>query len=403
MFPAIRRTSRFWPLLATFVVIVIAACGGGDDGAATASVPADSVVDREQARPFALGFAAIPASLTDEAYVRTFDTAALHGDAIMIQRAVPWAEMAPGAAPSADTAATTARERGLLDERDLALLFAIDPWEPANRGQLAGEPPGSGFSDAAVTRAYLAYVDFVVEEYRPRWLALAVDVDQFAQARPDDVDAFETAYLAAYDRVKAVAPETQVFMTFQLEDLQGLIPWGVAHAPQWALILRFRPMLDLLAVSSFPSFIFPFAGDVPDEYYARLLAFGKPLALVPVGYASEPGRGGVTFGTVAGQQRFLQRVLDEAQGGDWELIVWLTQQDPSFASAQPFDLIERMGLLDRRSESKPAWSVWTASAQRPWVVTLPPAIDPPLGDDPQSGEEPGDTAAAETQPVPVSG
>jgi hypothetical protein len=397
MFPANRRSPRFWLLLATLMALLVAACGGGDNEAATTSEASTAVVGREQARPFALGFAAIPASLTDEAYVRTFDTAARHGDAIMIQRAVPWAEMALGAALSADTAATTARERRLLDERDLQLLFAIDPWEPANRGQLAGDAPGSGFSDAAVTQAYLAYVDFVVERYHPRWLALAIDVDQFAQARPDDLDAFEIAYLAAYDRIKAAAPETQVFVTFQLEDLQGLIPWGAAHAPQWSLILRFRPMLDLLAVSSFPSFIFPFAGDVPGEYYARLLAFGKPLALVPVGYASEPARGGVTFGTVAGQQQFLQRILDEAQGGDWELIVWLTQQDPTFASAQPYDLIERMGLLDRSSDSKPAWAVWTASAQRPWVETLPPLLDPEGGEDGEAD------AATGAEPAPVSG
>ena len=375
MFPAIRRRDHFGLLLTTFLVLLVAACGGGDDGAAPSSDTVDPVIGPDQARPFALGFAAIPASLTDEAYVRTFDAAALHGDAIMIQRAVPWAEMAPGATPSADTAATTARERKLLDDRGLELLFAIDPWEPSNRGQLAGDAPGSGFSDPAVTRAYLSYVEFVVEQYRPRWLALAIDVDQFAQARPDDLDAFETVYFAAYDRVKAVAPDTKVFVTFQLEDLQGLIPWGAAHAPQWSLILRFRPMLDLLAVSSFPSFVFPFAGDVPDEYYARLLAFGKPLALVPVGYASEPARGGVTFGTVAGQRQFLARILDEARRGDWELIVWLTQQDPTFASAQPYDLIERMGLLDRSRESKPAWPVWTDAALRPWLDVLAPALD----------------------------
>ena len=354
----------------------LASCGSDDAESPGAEMPAteseDDVppfagVGREgPPRSFAMGFLALPAQLNEASYVELFDVAAERGDLVMIQRAVPWAALAAGGAPSAEQEATIDRESALSRERGLDLLFAIDPWEPTNRGRLAGEPLGAGFDDPAVVEAYLTYVELIVERYRPRWIALAVDVDQFAAARPEQLEAFQAAYIEAYRLVKERSPETLAFLTFQLEDLQGLVPWGIDHDPQWALVIRFAPFLDLLAVSSFPSFIFPFHGDIPREYFTRLTGFGKPVAVVPVGYASEPGRDGVTFGDAAGQRDFLERLLREAEEGDWELVVWLAPQDPGFEVASPYDLVARMGLRDRVGAPKPAWEVWAAAASRPW-------------------------------------
>ncbi len=395
-----RRPRRaLTPLLALLAVALIAAACGGDSAAdaaadADAVAPAGRTFQLEESsqlgesrvtggspRPYALGFAAVPVSLSEQAYERVFDVAAQQGDLIMIQRAVPWAELAPGADLLPQTEATIERERELLAGRGLELLFAIDPWEPTDRGVLAGDAPGAGFADPAVADAFVAYAELVAERYRPRWLALAVDLDQFAQARPNDVAAFKDAYVEAYKRVKEIAPGTLVFAIFQLEDLQGLLPWGAPHPPQWALILQLKPFLDVLAVSSFPSFIFPFADDIPPQYYSRLLAFGKPLALAPTGFASEPGRGGVTFGAAVGQRRFVERLLAEAEAARWAFLVWLAPQDPRFAVAAPFDLVSRMGLRDRDGRAKPAWMVWTDQARRPW--TPPPLAEAP----PANGDE----------------
>lgn len=347
---------------------------GASAGAITARPAPDPPTRGGPPRPYALGFTATPADLTPDAYVDVFDAAALQGELIMIQRPVAWAEVRPGASLRPESVTTMAWERQLIADRDLQLLFAIDPWETADRSRLAGDAPGDGFRDAAVTRDYVAYAELVVREYRPRWLALAVDLDAVARARPDDLDAIEAAYRRAYAAVKAIAPETQVFATFQLEDLQGLLPWS-DHAPQWSLLLRFEDVLDVLAVSSFPSLIFPFASDIPETYYSRLDAFAKPIALVPGGFASVPGRGGVTFGTVRGQQQYLERVLAEAEAGAWVLVVWITPQDPSFATEAPFDLFAQMGLHAAGGAEKPAWAVWVQSAFRPWLTQPPPASD----------------------------
>ncbi len=373
--------------LAVAGLALLAACGADsnppptpteDAASAEAAAQQQPPVRSGEPRSFAMGFLALPADLTESAYVDAFDAAARDGDLIMIQRHVPWPELAPGATLSEETRVTIETELALLQERNLDLLFAIDPWNPTNRGRLAGDPPGDGFNDPAVVDAYLAYVELILERYHPRWIALAVDIDQFAAARPDQLEAFQLAYTRAYRLVKERAPETLAFPTFQLEDLQGLLPWGVPHDPQWGLLIRFRSVLDVLAVSSFPSFIFPFQADIPPEYFSRLESFGKPVAIVPSGYASEPGRNGVTFGTASGQRVFVERLLREAQLLQWELVVWVAPRDPGFAAAAPFDLINRMGLRDRNGDPKPAQLAWSAVASRPW--------QPILRDDDESGE-----------------
>ena len=373
--------------LAVAGLALLAACGADsnppptpteDAASAEAAAQQPPPVRSGELRSFAMGFLALPADLTESAYVEAFDAAARDGDFIMIQRHVPWPELAAGAALSEETRSTIETELALLQERNLDLLFAIDPWNPTDRGRLAGDAPGDGFNDPAVVDAYLAYVELIVERYHPRWIALAVDIDQFAAARPDELEAFQIAYTRAYRLVKERAPETLAFPTFQLEDLQGLLPWGVPHDPQWGLLIRFRSVLDVLAVSSFPSFIFPFQVDIPPEYFSRLESFGKPVAIVPSGYASEPGRNGVTFGTASGQRVFVERLLREAQLLQWELVVWVAPRDPGFAAAAPFDLINRMGLRDRNGDPKPSQLAWSAVASRPWQPI-------PRGDE-ESGE-----------------
>ena len=319
------------------------------------------------ARPFALGFSAVPSELTVDSHFALFDTAAAFGDAIMIQRAPPWAELAAGAVLSDETVATIESERARLDELGLELLFAIDPFELTDRARLSPGAPGDSFADPAVVDAYLRYVDLIVERYHPRWFALAVDVDQIARANPTDFDAFEAAYRRAYDRAKEQSRDTAVFATFQLEDLQGLLQWVDPHPPQWPLLQRFSDALDLIAVSTFPSFVFPFVTEIPDEYFSRLRAFEKPLALVPAGYASGPGRDGVTYGTESGQATFLSRLLTEAAAQEWELLVWLAPQDPTYATAAPYDLVAQMGLRDLADDPKDAWSAWVRDAERPWL------------------------------------
>lgn len=359
-----KRRSPWLCLLLPLMGLALAACGG-DTEHALPPTPTGAGVPRT----FAMGLSSLPPELTEESYARTFELAASAGEVILIQRTPPWQEMLTGKL-SEDTVQATQRETELAKEHDLDLFVAIDPTDPSQgRGQLADLPPelhGAGFADERVRRAFIAYAQYVAENYQPKYLALGVEINSYQQQCPEDFERFVIVYHEAYQAVKQLSPETLVFPIFQLEQLHGLLPADEPYLPQWRLISRFEPRLDLLAVSSYPSLVFAKPEQIPASYYAELAAYtDRPIAIAGMGYSSGPGANGVNEGTEEQQAAFLRRALDDAQRLAMPLVVWFASQDPTFTGEPPFDLLQHIGLKRQDGTTKPAWLVWEAAARRP--------------------------------------
>ena len=88
-------------------------------------------------RSFALGFSALPAELTDEAYAAAFDLTANYGDVVLLQRTPSWADFLPGGSLSAGLREATLRDRDAVEVRELKLFIALDPFDSSSRGKLA--------------------------------------------------------------------------------------------------------------------------------------------------------------------------------------------------------------------------------------------------------------------------
>ncbi len=356
------------PLLLQLALLAIglalAACS---DGQQTEPTPTPS--GARPTRTFALGLSSLPPEQTAESYASAFELAASAGEVILIQRVPPWAEMLAGDL-SENTVQATRREKELADEFGLDLFVAIDPTDASEgRAHLAGLPAelrGAGFADEEVRRAFIAYAQYLATNYQPKYLALGVEVNSYQQRHPEDFDQFVTLYNEAYDAVKELSPETLVFPTFQLEELLGLLPADEPYPPQWRLISRFEPRLDLLAVSSYPGLAYAGPEQIPADYYAQLESYtDRPIAIAGMGYSSGPGRNGMNDGTEDQQAAFLRRTLDVAQQLAMPLVVWFVGQDPSFTGEAPLDLMQHIGLLRQDGTAKAAWLAWEAAARRP--------------------------------------
>jgi hypothetical protein len=350
-------------LLAATVTMLLAACGGGDAGY-------DGPGTGGPARSFMMGFSTTPRELNVDAYADAFRLADEHGEIVLIQRTPPWAEFA-GDSISDETAQTTAAERRAISDHDLQLFFAIDPTDGSTgRDRLAGLPPqlaGRDFGDNDVRAAFVAYASYVALNYRPAYMALGVEMNLYFQNQQGDWDNFRTLYEAAYDAVKTISPETQVTLTFQYEDLQGILPTQDRHFADWQLIRSLDATLDLVAISTYPSFSFAAASAIPENYYTQLRAFtDKPIAIAEMGYASAAGVEGLNSGTEEDQRAFLQRVLADAERMDMPFVIWFAGWDPVFARQSPYNVFQHIGLLREDNSEKPAWEAWTDVASRPF-------------------------------------
>lgn len=318
-----------------------------------------------------LGFSSLPSERTSEAYIQAFATAAQYADVILVQRTPPWEDFMPGGHVSNATADSTRLETALLDQyRGLRLFYAIDPTDGVvQRSRLANVPPDidpqAGFTDDAVRESFVAYAAYVAKNYKPAYLALGLEVNMTYERAPEQFDAFVSLYSEAYDVVKGNSPDTKVFPTFQLEDLEGT--FGDVHPPRWELFERFRGRMDLLAISTYP-FLgeAKSAADIRTDYYSQLKQhWDGEIIISETGYASAPVEGRVTVGTEADQQAYLDRLLREADNLQFSLVVWFAALDPAFASSGATAVFRDIGLRKSDGSNKLAWTTWEEWARRP--------------------------------------
>ena len=321
-----------------------------------------------QERSFLLGLSSLPMTMSEEAYRRAFQIAGQSGEVILIQRPPAWEDFREGSTVSDETARTTQAEKMLAEELGLRFFVSIDLLEAANRDEIAlpAEWAGRSISDPEVRAAYLAYAEYMALNYKPAYMALAVEANLLYEQDRVEFEQFLEVYREAYSKVKQASPATQVFVTFQYEELLGLIPWKKGHAPRWELARLFEPQLDAFAFSSYPSFVYPRADDIPGEYYTQARhQTALPIVFAETGYASAPGPNGVNSGTEGDQARYVRRLLTDAEAMQAALLIWFAGADPTFADQPPYDLFHSIGL--RRSDGTPklALQYWQEAVGRP--------------------------------------
>jgi hypothetical protein len=356
------RAHRLLIVALSAVAVALAACGGGSSDNRQTTGPT---------RAFLMGFSSVPRELNAKAYADTFDLASRYGEMVLIQRTPPWQDFVSGASVGNDTAKTTASEKQSLADGKLKLFFAIDPTDGSTgRDRLAGLPPslsGKSFGDAAIRSAFIAYARYVALNYHPAYLALGVEMNLFYEKDKGDWDNFRSLYSQAYDEVKKISPTTRVTVTFQYEDLQGILPTSDSHFADWQLLRAFDPKLDVLAISTYPSFAFPSASAIPPNYYSQLRAFtDRPIAIAEMGYASAPGAQGVNNGTETDQKAYLERALADAGELKMPFVVWFAGWDPTFAKDSAYSVFQHIGLLRDDNSRKPAWQAWVTASKRPY-------------------------------------
>lgn len=322
-------------------------------------------------RTLRLGFSSIPPERTSDSYIQAFATAQQYADVILIQRTPPWEDFMPGGTVTKLTADSTRLETSLLKQYDrLQLFYAIDPTDGVvQRSRAANLPPSidpaDGFLDERVQESFIAYAAYVAKNYHPDYLALGVEVNMTFERAPEQFEAYLAMYNEAYDVVKGNSPDTKVFPTFQLEDLEGT--FGIVHPPRWDLLQRFAGRMDLLAISTYP-FLgeAKSAADIRPDYYSQLAShWDGEIIISETGYASAPVEGRVNVGTESDQQAYLERLLNEANDLGFGMVVWFAALDPAYASSGATSVFKDIGLRKSDGSNKLAWATWEEWARRP--------------------------------------
>jgi hypothetical protein len=335
------------------------------------SPPSPSVFDSGRT---AYGFFPTSPDVNFLSVLSTFHAIGEHGDVVLIQPPVPWDDFRNGIDGKSKGLDDIHNQVNLAWYNGLDAIFVVDPLNGLNRREFAGLPPdlaGADFSNPVVRAAFQNFALRIAKDFHPRYLGLASEINTYADAFPHDFPNFLSLYRETYQKIKAESPDTQVFVTFQWEDINNYDVTGAGRGAttKWEEIEAFEPDLDLWAISSYPFVAFSSAADIPDDYYSPLLErTKKPLAVAEGGFGSvymPPAHG-----TPQDQVLYLNSIHDQI-GKRLAFWIYLVLDDFNMDSYQSalqsqgqgdkvntLSFFSVLGLRTRNGTPKPALAVW---------------------------------------------
>ena len=341
----------------------------------TPTAPSPSVFELGRT---AYGFFPSPPEATLESVLKHFKALGEHADFVLVQQNIPWEDFESDAAGDSQKATDMRNLMTLARQEGLEAVYVVDALNGLNRSEFSGLPAGweASFANPKVRSAFTNFTLWIVREFRPRYLGLASEINTYADAHPDDFANYLSLYREVYAQVKAEAPETQIFVTFQWEDLNNLFPTAAegrkANDINWDQVEAFEPELDVWVISSYPFFVFPSGSGIPADYYAPLLArTDKPLAVAEGGFTSKPVGDGAINGAPQDQVNYLNAIHNQL--GE-RLAFWvylllddinpqayaktMTEQGMNADDLNALSYFVSVGLREFNGTPKPALAVW---------------------------------------------
>ena len=191
-------------------------------------------------------------------------------------------------------------------------------------------------------RAYLAYLDFMLALFEPRYLNLAVEVNLFFEKCPSATPALVQLINRAYAHVKAAHPDLAVFPSFQIDHLYGYAKDSCPdQSARDACFERGYAQLrdiqrDRFAMSSYPYLNGIGSPDqLPKDWFERGPRVGKERGLIAeTGWLSSALVARASSGCQqvfdfdeAQSAAYLERVLTDASRLPLELVTWWSDRD----------------------------------------------------------------------------
>jgi hypothetical protein len=323
----------------------------------------------------AYGFFPSPTEATVQSIFDIYDAMSRHADVALLQQNIPWLDFISGIGGESKAITDIANQYTLAHENGLEVIFVVDPLNGLNRREFYGLPPGwdASFANPEVRTAFTNFTLRIVREFHPSYLGLASEINTYQDTHPDDFENYLSLYRSVYDLIKAEAPQTKVFVTFQWEEMNNLIPdvaQGEPFEVNWHQMEQFEPSLDVWTISSYPFIIFQSEEDIPSDYYSTLLGHtSRPIAVAEGGFSSENV---LSFsGTPQCQVDYLNAIHTQIGGDRLAFWIYLLLADFNMESytevliqqghgndAPTLGIFAAVGLCGSDFTPKPALVVW---------------------------------------------
>jgi len=356
-----------------FLTLCLAALACGSS--APAPIPTLQSSPYDLARTL-YGFFPSPPEVSLQSVIDTYRAIGRHADVVLLQQNIPWNDFVASPDAASRNITDIHNQYLLAHQNGLEVVFVVDPLNGLNRREFQGLPAGweASFANPKVRSAFTNFTLRILREFHPKYLGLASEINTYADTHPVDFQDYLSLYNMVYDLVKAESPETEVFVTFQWEELNNLIPQvaagRVARRINWDQVEVFEPRLDVWAISSYPFVVYPSGADIPADYYTPLLSrTSKPLVVAEGGFPSTDI--GPFHGTPRDQVDYLNAIHSQIGGDRLAFWIYLLINDFNLnsyakimnrngqgADIDTLGMFASVGLTTADRAAKPALEVW---------------------------------------------
>lgn len=318
-----------------------------------------------------MGFSANPPKATTASAIATIDAWSPRADAAIMHISVPYKALLSGTTPTTYVNTVNVPLANYYRGKGFPLAITVDVTDGLNRSAEAPElvELGRSITEPAAQAVYRQYVHELASLIRPEYLGLAAETNLIRLQAPSAV------YSALVQMTNAAAVEVRGIggkLPLLYASVQADVAWGPPPAPYRGVETDFTdfPFVQVLAISSYPYFVYPDPDQIPLDYYTRL-AKGRSLPIMVV----EGGWTSAAVGSVQSspllQARYLrrqERLLDSAKAIAVFALNY-TDIDISAYPPQPpgsaLALFTSIGLVDTVFKPKPALATYDSIFARP--------------------------------------
>jgi hypothetical protein len=351
---------------------------------ALAAAAALSAGEAPKPRAFSMGFTPFPYDLSLEAVGSTDRFIVKHGDLVVqhLDNGVPWTQCLEGKAPHKAVQEDWARRRSLCQGRKV--LLAVTPLDGGRKGLAlyrgSGENMplpeafrGKALDDPLVKKAFLAWCRRAVEQFRPDWLAIAIEANELIVNSPEKWPGFLALYRETRAALKKDRPSLPICATISLHALTD--PAKKDKNGQRDKVRELLEDCDVAGISYHPFL----AGNMkhPEEALEWLRGFTKkPIAIAETSFPAETIRlktFGLTLEADPGlQAAYMEKLLARADADGYLFVTWYLHRDYDamwekirLTAPEYFIVWKDCGLLDEEGKERPAMGLWKEALARP--------------------------------------
>lgn len=176
---------------------------------------------------------------------------------------------------------------------------------------------------------YLNTIKKIAKENKPKFIGLGNEINN------DYKNSYKETFSKAYDEIKKVSPDTEVFTIFQLEKIR--------QKNDWTLISDF-PKADFIAFTTYPVILYQTPSEIPEDYYSEILKHtDKQIAFTEIGWQRKNSE----------QIDFIEKFSRQISSIDIKFKIWPFLYDQNVQ--YPFDT---MGLLQKNQETSESFEKW---------------------------------------------